>query len=106
MGLPAKCFTCGKVWGHLWTRYVEATSGSRDPSDWRLYAEVEVDPTGMVRIDGATETPAERFFLEHRIRRICCRRMFESQPPHFPHVLEHQIPVNSRITAKPPADKV
>lgn len=99
MGVPIpKCFTCGKVLGHLWRKYLEATAGNRNPQEHKIYAEVVYDENENVLLDGLPETPAHRFFEEHKIRRICCRRMLLCQPEHFPHVLEHQIPVNSRIS--------
>lgn len=101
MGLPTKCFTCGKVVGHLWQPFLNATAGNTDPAMQRLYVNVEVNEANEIRLDGVAKTPAEVFFEEKKLRRICCRRMLLCQPPHFPSVLEHQIPVNSRIAAKP-----
>ena len=49
MEVPIRCFTCGKVIGHLWKPYKELLKQGKKP---------------------------EEAFEELGIKRYCCRRMF------------------------------
>ncbi|MEM2929333.1 MAG: DNA-directed RNA polymerase subunit N [Thermoproteota archaeon] len=48
---PVRCFTCGKVIGHLWEEYVRRVASGEDP---------------------------KRILDSLNVTRICCRRMFVS----------------------------
>ncbi|RME79963.1 MAG: DNA-directed RNA polymerase subunit N [Methanobacteriota archaeon] len=49
MEFPVRCFTCGKVLGHLWDKYKEGVASGTDPQE---------------------------VLNELGLERYCCRRMF------------------------------
>jgi DNA-directed RNA polymerase subunit N len=49
MEFPVRCFSCGKVIGHLWKNYKEKITAGENP---------------------------EKVFEDLGIKRYCCRRMF------------------------------
>ena len=51
MLIPVRCFSCGKVIGHLWDRYVERIEAGED---------------------------AGEVLTDFKVHRYCCRRMFVS----------------------------
>ncbi len=51
MMFPVRCFTCGKVVGHLWEEYARRVSSGEDPG---------------------------RVLDDLGVKRYCCRRMFLS----------------------------
>ncbi|MCX8184315.1 MAG: DNA-directed RNA polymerase subunit N [Sulfolobales archaeon] len=51
MIIPVRCFTCGKVIGHLWEEYARRVSKGEEP---------------------------EKVLDELGVKRYCCRRMFIS----------------------------
>lgn len=55
--LPVRCYTCGKVLGHLHQACIEAKEKMGETDDWL------------------------EFFEEHGIRRYCCRRVLMSHVP-------------------------
>lgn len=57
MIIPVRCFTCGKVVGSLYEKYL------------KLLGEYEAEA------DGSLETPAKRALDELGLTRYCCRRM-------------------------------
>jgi DNA-directed RNA polymerase subunit N len=59
---PVRCFTCGKVIGHLWEEYVKRTAAGEDP---------------------------KKVLDSLNVKRICCRRIFISHVDYIDELISH-----------------
>jgi DNA-directed RNA polymerase subunit N (RpoN/RPB10) len=76
--LPVRCYTCGKVLGHLqkeWENYRQ-----NSPEEW------------------------SEFFKTFQIKRYCCRRVIMAQVPDYNQEKQHTLPTS--VSLAPESDKV
>jgi DNA-directed RNA polymerase subunit N len=59
---PVRCFTCGKVIGHLWEEYIKRTAAGEDP---------------------------KKVLDSLNVKRICCRRIFISHVDYIDELISH-----------------
>jgi DNA-directed RNA polymerase subunit N (RpoN/RPB10) len=70
MIIPIRCFTCGKIIGHLWEPYVQKLQEERDKFK---------SQTTDFHISQINENTIENKTLdEMNVKRYCCRRMLMS----------------------------
>lgn len=62
MMFPVRCFTCGKVIGHLWEEYVKRVSAGEDP---------------------------KKVLDSLNVKRICCRRIFISHMDYIDELISY-----------------
>ena len=71
MIIPVRCFTCGKVLGHLWERYLEGVQQARLEEE-----EKGEDRFRFVDIETLkTKTKEGKLMDELGLNKYCCRRM-------------------------------
>lgn len=71
MLIPNRCFSCGKVIGHLWEEYLEILS--KNESDEYLVIKPE---NSLSEVDLNKKTIGEKAFEILDIEKVCCRRHF------------------------------
>ena len=72
MIIPVRCFTCGKVIGHLWEKFFE---GANNPSK-----------------------TAQQVFNELGIERYCCKRMLISHVNLIQYLSQYDLPTEALNT--------
>lgn len=67
MIIPVRCFTCGKVVGHLWEKYLAKVQQARTEDDPR-FRFVDIETLKKKTIEGETMDALG-------LNKYCCRRM-------------------------------
>jgi DNA-directed RNA polymerase I, II, and III subunit RPABC5 len=69
MIIPVRCFTCGKVVGHLWEKYLAAVQQARvDEAEDARVRFVDIETLKKKTVEGETMDALG-------LNKYCCRRM-------------------------------
>ena len=76
MIFPIRCFTCGKVIGDCWTKYLEIVEDEKNKEQQSGEESYQVLNKNYAMLNDKLKTPQSKALDQLHMTRYCCRRHF------------------------------
>lgn len=76
MIFPVRCFTCGKVIGDCWTKYLQLVEEETNKEEQSGEKSYQVLNKSYAELTDKVKTPQSKALDQLQMTRYCCRRHF------------------------------